>query len=62
LISSIEEEEREKDHQTSGRTYLPRLTASPRMKEDMMIVKIIVSGIDMVRNTGPLFAIVQNCM
>jgi hypothetical protein len=32
------------------------------MKEDMMIVKIIVSGIDMVRNTGPLFAIVQNCM
>jgi hypothetical protein len=60
LISSIEEEEREKDHQTSGRTYLPRLTASPRMKEE--IVKIIVSGIDMVRNTGPLFAIVQNCM
>ena len=52
-------------YETRTRTYctnLPRLTASPMMKEDTRMVKMKVSGMDMARNTGPLLAIVHICM
>ena len=52
-------------YETRTRTYytnLPRLTASPMMKEDTRMVKTKVSGMDMARNTGPLLAIVHICM
>ena len=52
-------------YETRTRTYctnLPRLTASPMMKEDTRMVKMKVSGMDMARNTGPLLAIAHICM